>query len=124
MKKKSIFGVKSYIFAIRIVRLSQYLLQQEKKEFVLNRQVLRSATASALVKEAEYARSDAGFINKFGISLKEVNEAGYCLSLLKDTDYMDSKLYENSFHDCAKLISMLVSTIKAIKNRNLIVLNS
>ena len=45
---------KSYGFAIRIVKLSQYL-QRDKKEFVLSKQVLRSGTAiAALIREAEF----------------------------------------------------------------------
>ena len=36
---------KSYEFAIRVVKLSQYL-QREKKEFVVSKQVLRSRTAT------------------------------------------------------------------------------
>ncbi len=76
---------KSYDFAIRIVRLSQYL-QRDKKEFVLSRQVLRSGTAvGALIREAEFGQSKADFSNKMSISLKEANETEYWLSLLKDT---------------------------------------
>ena len=114
-KKGSVLREKSYKFAIRIVRLSQYL-QEKKKEFVLSKQVLRSGTAiGALIWEAEYAQSDADFINKFSISLKEANETEYWLSLLKDTDYMDEKLYDSMFSDCDEIISMLVSTIKTLK---------
>ena len=94
-KKKSVLREKSYDFAIRIVRLSQFL-QHEKKEYILNKQVLKSGTAiGALIREAEYAQSNADFINKFSISLKEANETAYWLSLLKDTDYMDLELYKN-----------------------------
>ena len=66
---KSILRDKSYLFAIRIVKLSQFL-QTDKKEFVLSKQVLRSGTAiGALVKEAEYAQSNADFIHKLHIAL-------------------------------------------------------
>ena len=118
MKKESILRDKSYMFAIRIVRLSQFL-QQEQKEFILSKQILRSGTAiGALIREAEYAQSDADFINKFSISLKEANEADYWLSLLKDTDYIDMKLHKSLHKDCDELISMLVSTIKTMKAKN------
>jgi len=116
-KKESVLRDKSYRFAVRIVRLSQYL-QQEKKEFVLNKQILKSGTSiGASIREAEYAQSEADFINKFSISLKEANETAYWLSLLKDTDYMEDKLYHSLFLDCDEIISMLVSTIKTMKNK-------
>jgi four helix bundle protein len=118
MKKKSILREKSYKFAVRIVQLTQFL-QQEKKEFVLSKQIIKSGTAiGALIKEAEYAQSNADFINKFSISLKEANEADYWLSLLKDTEYIEVKLYDSLFQDCDELISLLVSTIKTLKSKN------
>ena len=71
--KENILKRKSYQFAIRIVRLSQYL-QQERKEFVLSKQILRSGTAiGALIREAEYGQSIPDFIHKLNIALKETN---------------------------------------------------
>ncbi len=106
---------KSYAFAIRIVKLSQ-VLQSEKKEFVLSKQVLRSGTAiSALVREAEFGQSKADFVNKLSIALKEANETAYWLCLLKDTNYIDEKIFESMESDCKELIAMLVSSIKTAK---------
>jgi four helix bundle protein len=117
-KKESVLRAKSYEFAVRIVRLSQFL-QNEKKEYILSKQVLRSGTAiGALVREAEYAQSNADFIHKFSISLKEANETNYWLSLLKDTDYIESKLYESFSEHCSELIRMLISTINTLKTKN------
>ncbi len=63
---------KSYQFAIRIVKLSQFL-QQDKKEFVLSKQVLRSGTAvGALIREAEFGQSRADFSSKMAMSLKQL----------------------------------------------------
>jgi four helix bundle protein len=119
MNKDSILREKSYKFAIRIVRLSQFL-QQEKKEFILNKQIVKSGTAiGALIWEAKFAQSNADFINKFNISLKEANKTAYWLSLLKSTDYLEPKLFESLFGDCNELISMLISTIKTLKNKNI-----
>jgi four helix bundle protein len=68
---------KSYQFAIRIVKLSQFL-QQDKKEFVLSKQVLRSSThVGALIREADFWQSKADFNNKMSISLKEASETEY-----------------------------------------------
>jgi four helix bundle protein len=106
---------KSYAFAIRIVRLSQYL-QTQKKEFILSKQILRSGTAiGALIREAEFGQSKPDFISKMSISLKEANETAYWLSLLKDTDYIDEKMFCSIQPDCQELIAMLVSTVKTSK---------
>jgi four helix bundle protein len=116
-KKESVLKEKSYDFAVRIVRLSQFL-QHEKKEFMLNKQILRSGTAiGALIREAEFAQSTADFTHKLSISLKEANETAYWLSLLKDADYVDLNLYESFSQDCAELVSMLVYSIKTLKTK-------
>jgi four helix bundle protein len=107
---------KSYQFAIRIVKLSQFL-QQEKKEFVLSRQVLRSGTAiGALIREAEFGQSKPDFTSKMSIALKEANETEYWLSLLKDTGYISENQFISLHSDCEELIAMLVSTVKTSKS--------
>ena len=117
MKRESVLKEKSYLFAIRIVKLSQFL-QQEKREYILSKQILRSGTAiGALIREAEFAQSNADYINKFSIALKETNETYYWLSLLKDTEYLENRLYESLSIDCKELLSMLVSTIKTLKTK-------
>ena len=68
---------KSYQFAIRVVKLSQYL-RDEKREFVLSKQMLRSGTAvGALIREAEFGQSKPDFTSKMSIALKEANETEY-----------------------------------------------
>ena len=106
---------KSYGFAIRVVKLTQYL-QTDYKEYVLSRQVLKSGTSiGALVKEAEFAQSKLDFINKLSIALKEANETSYWLSLLYETDYIDEKLFDSLQSDCKELIAILVSIVKTTK---------
>ncbi|MCK9411721.1 MAG: four helix bundle protein [Prolixibacteraceae bacterium] len=114
-KSKNILRDKSYAFAIKIVRLSQSLVS-ENKEFVLSRQVLRSGTAiGALVRESEFAASKADFINKLTVSLKEANETEYWLMLLHDTDYLPTTEFETLQFECKVLIAILVSSIKTLK---------
>ena len=116
-RKESVLKNKSYKFAVRIVRLSQYL-EQEKKEFVLNKQILRSGTAiGAIIREAEFAQSPSDYIHKFSVALKEANETDYWLALLNDTEFVENKLFESLSKDCKELVSMLVSTIKTLKDK-------
>jgi len=79
---ENIIKTKSFNFALRIVKLFQFL-NTEKKEFVLSKQLLRSGTSiSALVRESEQAESKADFIHKLAIAKKEANESDYWLELL------------------------------------------
>lgn len=111
---------KSYTFAIRIVKLSQYL-QSERKEFILSKQILRSGTAiGALIREAEYAESKADFIHKMSISLKEANETDYWLSLLFDTEYITEVLHKSMAKDCNELIATLVASINTTKKSSVL----
>ncbi len=76
-ERKSVLKDKSYAFAIRIVKLSRYLCE-EKREFVLSKQILRCGRAvGALVREAEFGQSRADFSSKMSIALKEANETDY-----------------------------------------------
>ena len=117
MVQKDALKDKSFAFAIRIVRLSQFM-HDKHKEYVLSRQILKSGTSiGALVREAKYAQSTLDFINKLSIALKEANETYYWLSLLHDTDYIEDKLFNSLLQDCDELISLLVSSVKTSKNK-------
>jgi four helix bundle protein len=114
---KSIVAEKSYRFAIRIVRLYKFLVD-EKREHVLSKQLLRSGTAvGALLKEAEHAQSKPEFLNKVNIALKEANETGYWLMLLKDTDYISIKEFDCINTDVEELLKLLISIVKTTKSR-------
>lgn len=85
---ENIIEKKSFDFAIRIVKLYKFLCN-EKNEFVLSKQLLRSGTSiGANVAEAQQAQSKADFISKISIALKEATESKYWLRLLNATDYI------------------------------------
>jgi len=115
MKENNVVKEKSYAFALRIIKAYRHLIQ-EHKEFVLSKQVLRSGTAiGALVWESVHAQSKADFISKINISLKEANETGYWLMLLKDSEYIDEKTFASIHKDCDELIRLLASILKTSK---------
>ncbi|MFA7174624.1 MAG: four helix bundle protein [Kiritimatiellia bacterium] len=110
--------VKSFAFALRIVKLAKFL-HGDKKEFVLSKQVLRSGTAiGALVREAEHAQSKADFVSKMSIALKEANETDYWLDLLHQSDYLNHDSYDSIHPDIQELIKLLVSIVKTSKGVN------
>lgn len=118
MVKESILRVKSYAFALRIVKLSTFLIET-KNAFVLSKQILRSGTAiGALVRESEHAESHADFAHKLNIALKEANETHYWLFLLRDTEHITEKMSKGIITECEKLIKILVASIKTVKRRD------
>lgn len=106
---------KSFAFALRVVKLARYLAE-EKREFVLSKQVLRSGSAiGALVREAEHAESRADFVHKMSIALKEANETEYWIDLLRQSGYLTSEAAVSIHADSVELIKMLVSIVKTTK---------
>ena len=114
-KSENIVKIKSFDFAIRMVRLYQHL-NDKKKEFVMSKQCLRSGTSiGALIREAEYAQSKADFVNKLSIAIKESNEVLYWLELLFKTDYIDDKMFESLKSNAEETLKLLTSIINTTK---------
>ena len=115
---RNIVKDKSFDFAVRIVNLSKYLTEQ-KREYVLSKQILRSGTAiGALIRESEQAESKADFIHKLAIALKEANETDYWLDLLHKTEYLKESEYQSLKTDLIELLKLLTSIIKSSKANN------
>ena len=116
--KESIVHQKSYAFAVRIVRLSQYL-NGEKREFVLSKQVLRSGTSiGANVEEASGGQSKRDFLSKMSIAYKEARETAYWLRLLKDTGYLTQDEFD-SIHTDADELCRILSKIQTSTKQNI-----
>lgn len=114
--RENIVKNKSFAFAIKVVKLYQFLCS-DKKEFVLSKQLLRSGTSvGAMVREAEHAESKADFKHKMGIAQKEINESIYWLELLKETDYLSLEQFENIHADAIEIIKLITSIIKTVKS--------
>ena len=123
MKEENLVLKKSKAFAIRIIKLYQYL-NDEKKEYVLSKQVLRSGTSiGANIKEAIRAQSTADFLSKMQIALKEASESEYWLELLTETNYIDSKASDSILEDCRELIRLITAIVRTSKENNGLTLN-
>ncbi|EKF75904.1 hypothetical protein A11A3_00380 [Alcanivorax hongdengensis A-11-3] len=108
---------KSRAFALRVVKIYQYL-QEQKREYVLSKQLLRSGTAiGALVREAEQAESRADFIHKLAIALKEASETEYWLDLLTEAGYFDRHAGTSVRRDVDELLKLLTAIIKTTRSR-------
>ena len=114
---ESILAIKSLDFGVRIVRCAQFL-QNEKCEYILSKQILRSGTSiGANIHEGLYAQSKADFVSKLTISLKEASETSYWLILLNKTDYLTQEMYESLKMDVDELIRMIIASLKTIKEQ-------
>ena len=108
---------RAYQFALRIVKLSRYLVG-EHKEYVLSKQVLRSGTSiGANVEEAFQGESKLDFIHKLSIANKEAFETHYWLRLLRDSKLLTAKQAESMLRECDELQRMLVAAIKTSKSK-------
>lgn len=113
--KENVLKKKSFGFALRIVKLYKYL-QDEKKEFIMNKQLMRSATSvGAMLREAEFAESKTDFVHKMAIAQKEINESIYWLELLNASNCLNNQQFESINADAVELIKLITSSIKTAK---------
>lgn len=109
---------KSFDFAIKIVNMNKHLVE-EKKEYVISKQVLRSGTSiGANIAEAEHVQSRADFLSKMTIALKEADETKFWLRLLEATDYITHDEAVSILSDCDELIRLLASITKSLKSND------
>ena len=107
---------KSKRFSVRVVNLYRYLCE-EKREFVLSKQLLRCGTSiGANLAEAECAISRKDFLSKVYIALKECAEAKYWLELLNETGYLTDAQFQSVYSDCEELRKMLSATTKTVSS--------
>ena len=119
--KDNILLSKTYNFALRIINLYKYLIN-EKKEYVLSKQLLRSGTSiGANSEEAIGGCSEKDFLSKLSIAYKEARETKYWIRLLRDSNYLESRFAESILIDgeeICRIIGKIQSTMKK-KIRNL-----
>ncbi|MBQ3183187.1 MAG: four helix bundle protein [Clostridia bacterium] len=109
---------KSLKFASRVVKLYKYL-HDSKKETIISKQLLRSATSiGANANEAAYALSKSDFIFKLHISLKECAETEYWLRLLEMSDYITEEEAQSIINDCLEVKRILVASLNTAKSEN------
>ena len=114
----------SYDFSCRILRLYKYLnegkLEKADRDIIdaLGRQLIRSATSiNANLNEAQHPQSDADFLSKASISLKEARESENWLNLLRDNGYLSAKQSESVIEDNKRIIRILITMTSKVRNR-------
>ena len=115
MKRENVIREKSFKFAIRIINLYKLLIN-ERKEFILSKQLLRSGTSvGANVRESMNAESNADFVHKLAIAQKECDESCYWLELLSNTGFIHETEFNSINTDALELLKIIRSIILSSK---------
>ena len=114
----SVVQEKSEEFALRIIKLYQYMTTREQnREYVLSKQLLRSGTSiGANIAEAEFGISKDDFKAKMYIALKECNESRYWLRLLNRASYLSNEEFDSIYNDSDEILKLLISITKTLKD--------
>ncbi len=112
---KNILKEKSFALALRIIKLYKFLIDN-KKEYVLSKQVLRSGTSvGAMIREAQNAESKMDFVHKLAIAQKECDESLYWLELLVQSDYITDESFKSVYGETEQVFKMIKSAILTTK---------
>ena len=112
---ENILQEKSYKFALRIVKLSQFL-NDEKHEFVLSKKILDSGTAiGVFIEEAKQGENKTDFLQKYSIANKEAFKTNFWLRLLRDGGFLSEKQAQSLLDDCEELQKMLISSLRTAR---------
>lgn len=112
--KKNLIQEKSFKFALSIISLYKQL--QSEHEYVISKQLIRSATSvGANIEEAIAGQSKKDFLSKLSISLKEARETRYWLRLLSESDLtkIDVSKYQKDIIEIVNILSSIVKTTRA-----------
>ena len=116
MKSENVVQTKSYNFALRIIKVYKYL-SQEKREFILSKQLLRSGTSiGANIEESIGGQSKADFFAKLTIAYKETRESKYWIRLLRDSEYLTIEQADDLLKDVEELLKIIGSIQKTVGN--------
>ena len=116
--KENILVDKSISFAVRIIKLHEFLAKN-KKGLTIAKQIVRSGTSiGANINEANYGQSPADFIAKMHIALKETAETECWIKLLSMSEYIDSKMGNSLLDDCLEIKRILIASINTAKENN------
>lgn len=114
----------SYDFSCRIIRLYKFLneekLNKADRDIIdaLGRQLVRAATSiNANMNEAQHPQSDADFLSKASIALKEARESENWLRLLSDNGYLEPRAAESLMNDCSRINKILITITSKVRKR-------
>ena len=110
---------RTFDFALQTIELYKFL--NTKNEYILSKQLLRSATSiGANVEEAQAAQSRKDFISKMSISSKEARESKYWLRLLDKSNYLYGFTQkEYLMNEVDSIINIITKIVKSTKENGI-----
>ena len=103
---------RTFEFALRIVRLHEYLLKKRGAARVIAQQLLKSGTSvGANLEEASGAQSKPDFISKCGIARKEARETRYWLRLLTGCNNLKAELIEPLIKEAGEIVAVITTIV-------------
>jgi len=112
--KDNIIANKTFEFSLSIISL--YTALKNENEFIISKQLLRSATSiGANIEEAIAAQSRKDFINKMSIASKEARESKYWLRLLDKSELTDISVtnYLTEIEHIINIVTKIIKTSQA-----------
>ena len=117
-RRVNIIVEKSEQFADRIVKMHKYLSKKREGNSDILKQIVRSGTSvGANVSESKFAQSEADFLTKLTIALKEANETKFWINRLYAGDYLNETEYNSIINDCEEIISILVKITGTLRKK-------
>lgn len=111
MKTDNLILKKTFDFSLSIIKLYTNLISE--KEFIISKQLLRSATSiGANVEESIAAQSRKDFISKMSIASKEARESKYWLRLLSESDITNIDVTEY-LKEIDHIINIITKIVKS-----------
>ena len=105
-------------FALRVVKLYLYL-RDGQREYMMSKQIYRCGTSiGANIAESQFAQSDADYISKLSIALKEAAETMYWLDLIYERELISTNQYNSMLNDVKTITGTLVNIINKVKQKN------
>lgn len=106
---------KAYNFALRVVKLSEYL-HNEKHEYILSRKILDSGTNIALlIEEGKQGENRPDFIQKYSLANKEAFKSHLLLRLIRDSDFVSAAQADSMLSDCGEIQGLLISSLRTAR---------
>ncbi|MEL6442084.1 MAG: four helix bundle protein [Cyanobacteria bacterium J06621_8] len=111
---------RSRLFAVRVIKAYVELNTRKFDDAgkVLSKQFLRSGTSiGANVAEAEFAQSNADFISKYSIALKEASETRYWMRIMIESEIISKHKFSSMLNEIDRIIRILITIIKKLKQK-------
>jgi len=106
---------KSFLFALRIVKRSQYLNEEKKNTFCRERRWIQEQNIGLLIEEGKQGESRSDFLQKYSVANKEAFKTNFLLRLLREGDLITNVQAQSLLEDCEGLQKMLIATLKTVR---------